>query len=63
MTETVVCNNELKKLIIENESRDCCVMIWDIIWVTILIRVWKSIMRYIDRGEADWFENRMMLKL
>ena len=48
---------------IENESEDCCVIIWVIIWATMLARVWESIVKYIDEREADWSENEVVLKL
>ena len=62
MAEAVACNNELRKLIIEDEDGNCYVMIWVIIWATMLAKVWKSMMEYISR-EADWFENEVILKL
>ena len=62
MTEAITCNNKLRKLMTEGEGRGCCVMIWVIIWVIILARVWESMMRYISI-EADWFKNEVVLKL
>ena len=63
MAEAVACDNRLKKLIIENESEDCCVMIWIIIWATMLAKVWESMMEYIDEWGADWSEGRVALRL
>ena len=63
MTEAVVCNNKLKKLMIKNRSKDYYVMIWVIIWAIMLTKVWKSMVKYIGGGGADWFESRVALKL
>ena len=63
MTKAVACNNKLKKLMIENEGRDCCVMIWIIIWATMLVRVWGSMVRYIGGGGAGWSESGVALRL
>ena len=63
MTETVVCNNKLKKLMTEGGDRGCCVMIWVIIWVIMLARVWGLMMGYIDGGGAGWSEGGVMLRL
>ena len=63
MAEAVACNNRLRKLIIENGNKDCCVMIWAIIWVTMLARVWGSMVGYISGGGAGWSEGEVMLKL
>ena len=52
MAEAVACNNKLRKLITEGGGRDYCIMIWVIIWATMLTRVWGSMMGYIDEGGA-----------
>ena len=61
--EAVACNNELKRLMIKGGGEDCCVMIWVIIWATMLVKVWRSMMEYIGEGGAGWSENEVMLKL
>ena len=63
MAEAVACNNRLRKLMIKDRGKDCCVMIWAITWATILARVWGSIIRYIGRGGADWSEDEVALEL
>ena len=63
MAEIVACNNKLKKLMTEDGGGNCCVMIWVITWATMLTKIWKSMMKYISRGGADWFENRITLRL
>ena len=63
MTEAVACNNELKRLMTEGGGRDCYVIVWIIIWITMLARVWKSMVEYIGRGGAGWFEDEVALKL
>ena len=62
MAEAIACNNRLENLMTEGGNRGCCVMIWVIIWVTMLARVWRSMVGYID-GEADWSEGRVVLRL
>ena len=63
VAEVIACNNRLGKLIIKGEGEGCCVMIWAIIWAIMLVKVWESMMEYISREEADWFESRVALKL
>ena len=63
MTEIIACNNKLKKLMIEGGDESCCVIIWVIIWATMLVKVWGLIMEYISRGGADWFKDEMVLRL
>ena len=63
MTEAVACNSKLKKLMTEDGGRDCCVMVWIIIWAIMLVKVWGSMMKYISREGAGWFKNEVALKL
>ena len=63
MTEAVACNNELRRLITENENENCCVMIWAITWATMLAKVWESMRGYIDEKGTDWSEGRVILEL
>ena len=62
MAEAVVCNNRLRKLMIEGGDGGCCVMIWAITWATMLARVWGSMVGYISIG-AGWSEGEVMLRL
>ena len=63
MAEAVACDNRLRKLMTESGGRDCCVMVWAIIWATMLARVWESMMGYISEGGAGWSEGEMVLRL